>query len=93
MNETTKIEIIRNGVNLKTLVSNQDFKNKYKISSKFILFVGRFSRSKGIDTLIRAFDLFINYDKVSGLTLVIMGVDFGYEKIMVETIQKSQLSK
>ena len=93
LNETTKIEIIRNGVNLKTLVSNQDFKNKYKISSKFILFVGRFSRSKGIDTLIRAFDLLINYEKVSGLTLVIMGVDFGYEKIMEETIQKSQLSK
>ena len=93
LNETTKIEIIRNGVNLKTLVSNQDFKNKYKISSKFILFVGRFSRSKGIDTLIRAFDLLINYEKVSGLTLVIMGVDFGYEKIMEQTFQKSQLSK
>ena len=93
LNETTKIKIIRNGVNLKTLVSNQNFKNKYNLSSKFILFVGRFSRSKGIDTLIRAFDLLVNREKLSGLNLVIMGVDFGYEKIMEKTIQKSQLSK
>ena len=42
LHKNSDVEIIRNGVNLKTLVSKQNFKEKYKITSKFILFVGRF---------------------------------------------------
>ena len=53
----SNIQIIRNGVNLKTLVSKENFKKKYGINSKFILFVGRFSKSKGIETLVKSINL------------------------------------
>ena len=92
-NENSKIEIIRNGVNLKTLVSKENFRNKYKISNKFILFVGRFSISKGIKTLIQAFNIIQNENKFSDISLIIMGVDFGYEKDMDKLIHTLNLSK
>jgi len=92
-NENSKIEIIRNGVNLKTLVSKENFRNKYKISNKFILFVGRFSISKGIKTLIQAFNLVQNENKFADISLIIMGVDFGYEKDMEKLIHTLNLSK
>ena len=93
MNKNSKIEIIRNGVNLKTLVSKINFKKKYQINTKFILFVGRFSESKGIETLLEAFNLLKIEDKITNTQLVIMGVDFGYQKIMEELIKKFQLTK
>ena len=89
--KNSKIEIIRNGINLKTLVSKENFRNKYKINNKFILFVGRFSISKGIKTLIQAFDLVQN--KFPDINLIIMGVDFGYEKDMEKLIHTLNLSK
>ena len=92
-NENSKIEIIRNGVNLKTLVSKENFRNKYKISNKFILFVGRFSISKGIKTLIQAFNIIQNENKFTDISLIIMGVDFGYEKDMEKLIHTLNLSK
>jgi glycosyltransferase involved in cell wall biosynthesis len=92
-NENSKIEIIRNGVNLKTLISKENFRNKYKISNKFILFVGRFSISKGIKTLIQAFNIIQNENKFSDISLIIMGVDFGYEKDMDKLIRASNLSE
>jgi glycosyltransferase involved in cell wall biosynthesis len=91
--KNSKIEIIRNGINLKTLVSKENFRNKYKISNKFILFVGRFSISKGIKTLIQAFNLVQNENKFSDISLIIMGVDFGYEKDMEKLIHTLNLSK
>jgi len=91
MSKKSQIKIVRNGVNLKNLVSKQNFKMKYKINSKFILFVGRFSKSKGIETLIDAFNIINN--KISDIHLVIMGVDFGFEKTMEELIIKFNLSK
>jgi len=60
LNKKSRIEIIRNGVNLKKLVSKHNFKEKYQINSNFILFVGRFSKSKGIETLINAFSIVKN---------------------------------
>jgi glycosyltransferase involved in cell wall biosynthesis len=92
MSKKSQIKIVRNGVNLKNLVSKQNFKMKYKINSKFILFVGRFSKSKGIETLIDAFNIIIN-NKISDIRLVIMGVDFGFEKTMEELIMKFNLSE
>jgi glycosyltransferase involved in cell wall biosynthesis len=91
MSKKSQIKIIRNGVNLKNLVSKKNFKMKYNINSKFILFVGRFSKSKGIETLIDAFNI-VN-TKFSDIHLVIMGVDFGFEKTMEELIIKFNLSK
>jgi glycosyltransferase involved in cell wall biosynthesis len=91
--KNSKIEIIRNGVNLETLVSKENFKNKYKINNKFILFVGRFSIIKGIKTLIQAFNIIQNENKFPDISLIIMGVDFGYEKDMDKLIHTLNLSE
>ena len=93
INKESKIEIIRNGVNLKSLVSKQNFKEKYQINSKFILFVGRFSKVKGIETLIYAVDRVKNELKITDIRLVIMGVDFGYQNEMFRLIKKLDLSE
>ena len=93
LNGKSKIEIIRNGVNLETLVSKVDFKEKYQINSRFILFVGRFSKSKGIENLINALDILKNQEEFLDVRLVIMGVDFGFEEKMEELIEKFDLSK
>ena len=92
LNKKSRIEIIRNGVNLKKLVSKHNFKEKYQINSNFILFVGRFSKSKGIETLINAFSIVKNELKVTDIHLVIMGVDFGYQAKMEKLIKKLNLS-
>ena len=93
ISKKSKIEIIRNGVNLKSLVSKQNFKQKYQINSKFILFVGRFSKVKGIETLIHAFNSIKNKLKTADVRLVIMGVDFGYQDEMFRLIKKLDLSE
>tara|TARA_Y100000817_G_scaffold172351_1_gene134626 strand:- start:365 stop:1558 length:1194 start_codon:yes stop_codon:yes gene_type:complete len=93
LNKNSKIKIIRNGVNLKTLVSKEDFRKKYEINSKFILFVGRFSKSKGIENLIHALNIIKNEKDFSDICLVIMGVDFGYQQKMEELIKSSDLSE
>tara|TARA_Y100000590_G_scaffold207106_1_gene234568 strand:+ start:2890 stop:4083 length:1194 start_codon:yes stop_codon:yes gene_type:complete len=91
--EKSNVEIVRNGVNLKSLVSNKNFKEHYSIDSNFILFVGRFSKSKGIDVLLDAINK-IKDDLVKLNTkLVIMGVDFGYESDMMTTIQQNDLGR
>ena len=89
----SNIKIIRNGVNLKSLVSNKNFKKTYEINSKFILFVGRFSKSKGIENLINAINLIKNELKSRKTILVIMGVDFGYQNEMFSLIKKFDLSE
>ena len=91
INKKSNIKIIRNGVNLETLVSKQNFREKYKINSKFILFVGRFSKSKGIETLVNSFNILKNEKEISDTKLVIMGVDFGFEKEMEGLIKKFNL--
>jgi len=93
LNKKSRIKIIRNGVNLKKLVSKHNFKEKYQINSNFILFVGRFSKSKGIETLINAFSIVKNKLKDSNIHLVIMGVDFGYQAEMEKLIKKLNLSE
>ena len=93
INQKSNIKIIRNGVNLETLVSKQNFREKYQIDSKFVLFVGRFSRSKGIETLIHSLNKIKNEKKILDTKLVIMGVDFGFEKEMEELIKKFNLSE
>jgi len=93
LNKKSRIKIIRNGVNLKKLVSKHNFKEKYQINSKFILFVGRFSKSKGIETLINALNMIKNELKDTDTRLVIMGVDFGYQAEMEKLIKKLNLSE
>ena len=91
--EKSNVEIVRNGVNLESLVSKKNFKKQYEIDSNFVLFVGRFSRSKGIDVLIDAIKIIKDDLTKLNTQLVIMGVDFGYEDEMMETIEKYDLLK
>ena len=90
-NKNSKIKIVRNGINLKTLVSQENFKQKYKIDNKFILFVGRFSKSKGIETLLHACSIIKNELRTQNISLVIMGVDFGYQDEMLKLISMLKL--
>ena len=93
LDKKSKVQIIRNGVNLETLVSKVNFKEKYKINSKFILFVGRFSKSKGIENLINALNIIKNEKIISDVRLVIMGVNFGFEQKMEELVERFGLSE
>ena len=93
LDKKSKVQIIRNGVNLETLVSKVNFKEKYKINSKFILFVGRFSKSKGIENLINALNIIKNEKIISNVRLVIMGVNFGFEQKMEELVERFDLSE
>jgi glycosyltransferase involved in cell wall biosynthesis len=93
INKNLKIKIIRNGVNLKSLVATQNFKINYEIKNKYILFVGRFSESKGIETLIHAFHKSQQNSIMSDTILVIMGVNFGYQEKMLNLIKNLKLSE
>lgn len=85
----SKMVIIRNGINLNSLqIENVDFKQKYNINQDYILFVGRFSKVKGIDVLLSAFNAIKEKSETNNIKLVIMGVDFGFESEMYETIKK-----
>ena len=88
----SKIEIISNGINLETLIpSTNNFKEKYGITKNFILFVGRFSHSKGIDILLNAINILKNNIALKDLKFVIMGVDFGYEEKMFHLIKTLEI--
>jgi glycosyltransferase involved in cell wall biosynthesis len=92
--DASKIEIVRNGVDLNELASSSvDFFKKYNISKKFILFLGRFHIVKGIDTLLESINEIKNNDLLKQIKIVIMGVDFGYQQIMKEKIKEFDLSK
>ena len=91
--ESSKIEIVRNGIDLDELSSERmDFKSKYKIAGEFILFVGRFSKVKGIDLLLMAIHKIKDEPEMDNIKTVIMGVDFGFEKEMFEMINKLDLN-
>ena len=90
----SKISIVKNGIDLDEVnASKVNFRQKYMIEDKFILFLGRFHKVKGVDTLLEAINLLRNNPLLSGLKIVIMGVDFGYESKMEEIIKKLNLSK
>jgi len=78
--EQSKIEIIRNGINLEQFNFEKiDFRKKHKISDQYILFLGRFSKVKGVDTLIESIKILKNHPKLENILFVIMGADFGFE--------------
>ena len=86
-----KIEVVRNGINLENMNSTVNFKKKYAINYNYFLFLGRFHEVKGIDTLLAAINLIKNHPLMTTTKLVIMGVDFGFEKKMLESIKKMNL--
>ena len=86
-NQTSKIEIIRNGINLETMkTKTQNFKKKHGISLPFVLFIGRFSKVKGIDILLHAIKILKDKPELKNIIFVIMGVDFGFQNQMIQMI-------
>jgi len=86
-NQTSKIEIIRNGINLETMkTKTDDFKKKHGISFPFVLFIGRFSKVKGIDILLHAIKILKDKPELKNISFVIMGVDFGFQNQMIRMI-------
>jgi len=91
LTDENKIEVVRNGINLENMKSTVDFKKKYAISHDYFLFLGRFHEVKGLDTLLEAMNLIKNNPLMSTTKLVIMGVDFGFEKKMLSMIKEMNL--
>lgn len=90
--DESKITIVRNGISLEELYSNSiNFKEKYSISDRFILFVGRFSLVKGIDILLKSCGTIADEIRKSKTKLVIMGVDFGFEEKMYQMIKELKI--
>ena len=83
-NQTSKIEVIRNGINLETMkTKTNDFRKKHGISLPFVLFIGRFSKVKGIDILLHAIKILKDKSELKNISFVIMGVDFGFQNQMI----------
>ena len=91
LTDENKIEVVRNGINLENMKSTIDFKKKYAISHDYFLFLGRFHEVKGVDTLLEAMNLIKDHPLMSTNKLVIMGVDFGFEKKMLKMIKEMNL--
>jgi len=91
LTDENKIEVVRNGINLENMKSTVDFKKKYDINHDYFLFLGRFHKVKGLDTLLEAMNLIKNHPLMSTTKLVIMGVDFGFEKKMLMMIKEMNL--
>ena len=87
MHYASKIEVIRNGINLTMMkTKTNDFKKKYGLSLPFVLFIGRFSKIKGIDILLRAIKILKDKPGLKKISFVIMGVDFGFQNQMMQMI-------
>ena len=90
--DESKIKVIQNGINLDILTSkNLNFKKKYGVNSDFILFLGRFSKIKGLDVLLESINILKDKIDSSNIKFVIMGVDFGFESEMLDMIMKFKL--
>ncbi|MBI2996197.1 MAG: glycosyltransferase [Candidatus Melainabacteria bacterium] len=89
--------VIPNGLDLdqyKTLPPAGTFKSKYPVlkDKRYILFLGRIHKKKGLDILVDAFKDLINFD--NDLSLVIAGPDNGgYEKFIKAKLNNYGLSK
>ena len=91
LTDESKIEVVRNGINLDNMKSSVKFKKKYALNCNYFLFLGRFHKVKGIDLLLKAIHLIKNHPLMSNVKLVIMGVDFGFEKKMLHMIKEMNL--
>jgi len=92
-NAITKTEIIQNGINLNELDwGGINFKQSCNIKDRFILFLGRFNKVKGIDNLLLAMNMIKDREEIKNIKLVIMGVDFGFESEMLKMISKLDLA-
>lgn len=88
-----RISIIYNGLDIESfdsLPKYGNFKGKYEINGRMILYLGRIHKSKGIDFVINAF--YRLAQEMNDVILVIAGSDDGYKKELEKLIEKSNLS-
>ena len=92
-NASKKCHIIKNGINLHKMDDGQiNFKEKYNITEKYFLFLGRFNKVKGIDTLLESINIIQHNELMKNTKLVLMGVDFGFENEMEKIISDLRLN-
>ena len=90
--DKSKINVIKNGINLDILTSKQiNFKSKYNIDNDYVLFLGRFSKIKGIDTLVESINIIKSEITNLDIKFIFMGVDFGFESKMLKMIKNYNL--
>ncbi len=88
----SKIKIVKNGIDIDELKTSEiSFKKKYQMRENFILFLGRFDKIKGIDTLL--FSIAQIQNKIQNIKFIIMGADFGYESEMLKIIKDLKIEK
>ena len=92
-NASEKCHIIKNGINLDKMDDAQiNFKEKYEINEKYFLFLGRFNKVKGIDTLLESINIIQHNQLMKNTKLVLMGVNFGFENEMEKIISDLQIN-
>jgi glycosyltransferase involved in cell wall biosynthesis len=90
--ESSKLVIVRNGIDFENLQTIPfDFKAKHGINGRFLLFLGRFNRVKGIDLLLESFSAVCKQPEFDDVKLVIIGADFGYRTEMFKQIEDLQI--
>ena len=90
--DESKISIVKNGIDVDEMRSwDSNFGKRFTNNEEFILFLGRFHEVKGIDTLLDAVNLIKKELSLEKIKILIMGVDFGYEKKMEKIIRKFDL--
>ena len=90
--DESKISIVKNGIDVDEMRSwDSNFGKKFTNNEEFILFLGRFHEVKGIGTLLDAVNLIKKELSLEKIKILIMGVDFGYEKKMEKIIRKFDL--
>ena len=67
LTDENRIEVVRNGINLESMKSSVNFKKKYAVNQNYFLFLGRFHRVKGIDTLLKAINLIKDHPIMSNV--------------------------
>jgi len=89
-----KIKIIPNGIVMpcSQLDESQIFRKRYGLPNRFVLFVGRLNRIKGIDMLVSAYCKIKELKSVD-YDLVIAGVDEGLLPELTSKIQQAELTQ
>ena len=90
--DSLKLVIVRNGIDYEHLENRPfNFKIKNSINSRFILFLGRFSKVKGIDILLKSFSIICKQSEFNDVKLVILGADFGYRDEMFKQVKELKI--
>ena len=90
--DVSKLILVRNGIDFDNLQTAPfDFKAKHGINGRFLLFLGRFNKVKGIDLLLKSFSMICKHSEFDDVKLVIMGADFGYRNEMLKQINELKI--